>query len=238
MPAAEAGVQTDGGGTGVGVVPILDSVNARSTRASHSTGAQPQSLIRHPSQSRSPSPSLDTNFALNLPWLGWAFGAPSSFSLFPPTDPFILLLAAAWRPGPGIQEELQPGLAVPGGTQLPTRSFRGGGHSKSWAVAAQNDPWGVAHTVSRRAGVGSQCASASSAPRVLRTRPEPRASLRCSAGERCKPRQGGRGRAQGCKERRREPRRKETGRRGTSFTGANGSWVLRETARRRNTSRN
>lgn len=91
---------------------VLEDTHAHSTRASHRAGAHPQSSPRHPNQLlRRPSP--DTYFALNLPRLGWAFAR------LPPAEPFILLLAAAWRPGPGIRAELQPGWLSPGARGSP-----------------------------------------------------------------------------------------------------------------------
>lgn len=76
------------------------------------------------------TPANSAAQALNLPGPGCAFGAPSSFSLLPPTEPFILLLAAARHPGPGIREERQPPLAVPEGAPLPTRSSGGSGPAR------------------------------------------------------------------------------------------------------------
>lgn len=76
------------------------------------------------------------------------------------------------------------------------------------------------------AGGGSQRASASAESTALRMSPAPRQPQVHPAGERCGWHRG-RGPARGRLERGRGlRRRKETGRRGTSFAGVSGSWVF------------
>lgn len=241
--AEKAWGQTDVMGyTRKGAVPGVDHENAHSMRL---TSCGVTSPARCPAPQPTPPPEpRNTSFALNLPRLGWAFVAPSSFSLLPPAEPFILLLAAARRPGPGIGRSRSghPGWLAPGAHNGPPAASvvivttRRGVSGCSGKQSLKQEP----RVVSLRRGLEVAVSAPLPPPHpvALRTRPEPEpASGAPSWGEVQAGAKGGAG--PGCPGKETRLRReKETERRATSFNGVSGSWVLRGNARKRNASRN
>lgn len=159
------------GSRGQGDVPGADYANAHSVRLTAPGGATP---APRPAPQPTPPPARRHLFCAQLTAAGLSFRRPQQF--FSPSSRRALHPPAGGRPAPRPrhQEQRPPGLAGPGGAQGPVCSFGGESHHEAWAAAAENSPRSAARVVPRAlAGGGCRRASASAAPAVLCTRPEP-----------------------------------------------------------------